>query len=177
MVSKSDMGFQTRTWSAAWHFLHMVSLNYPVQPSAEIKSQYRQYFVSLGHVLPCKSCRESYAKVTRAGPLKLTRDVFKNRQTLSRWLYNVHNNVAKRTGSISSISKPQITYPEMCRRYEKCRATICGGHKCDVPDAKQKKRCVTLLVSEEKFKKSRNLRALVAGQGHKKVNESFVDLS
>ena len=177
MASKSDMGFQTRTWGNLWHILHMISLNYPVKPSPEIKAQYRQYFNALAFVLPCRACRESYREITSKGPLKLTQKVFTNRTSLSKWLYNVHNNVAKRTGAILSVKKPQITYTDMCRRYEKCRATKCGGHKCDVPDAKKKKRCVTLLVNEEKFQSSNNLATLISGHEHRRTKDSFIDVS
>lgn len=173
-VAKSDMGFQTRTWGiACWHFLHIVSLNYPNAPKNADKQRYLRFFRSIGDVLPCSACRLSYKNITNKGHTKLTTFTLKSRASLARWLYDVHNEVSKRTGK----NKDAISFKEMCRRYESCRATKCGGHKCDVPSAKHKKRAVMLLVPEEKFVQAKTLKTLIAGHGNKKITDSFINLT
>jgi hypothetical protein len=51
----SGDGFQTLIWGPPmWHFLHTMSFNYPVNPTQEDKEHYRDFVLSLQHVLPCK---------------------------------------------------------------------------------------------------------------------------
>ena len=48
VFSKKDYysgdGFLTTVWGpAAWHLLHTISFNYPVEPTSEQKKQYRDF--------------------------------------------------------------------------------------------------------------------------------------
>ena len=167
------MGMQTRAWGVFWHVLHMISLNFSVAPSTAQRVQYKRWFTDIGHILPCAACRESYQDITGKGALKITQKVFKDRASLSLWLYRVHNEVSRRIGD---ENRSRLTYSAMCRRYEKCRATQCGGHKCDVPDAKNKKRSIVLLVNESDYQKSNNLQDLVK-KSRTKSKSPFVDLT
>ena len=63
-------------------------LNYPEVPSKEDRERYKQYFINLGEMLPCKYCRESYKIYLKYMPL----DNFLNsREGLSYWFYRMHN--------------------------------------------------------------------------------------
>ena len=54
----SGDGMLTSVWGPPmWHFLHTMSFNYPVNPSAEDKKHYSDFVYSLRYVLPCKYCR------------------------------------------------------------------------------------------------------------------------
>ena len=54
----SGDGMLTSVWGAAqWHFLHMISFNYPVNPTVEDKKHYKDYIYNLRYILPCKYCR------------------------------------------------------------------------------------------------------------------------
>ena len=173
MVSKSDMGFQTRTWGVeTWILLHLISLNYPVKPTAADKRKYKQFFLSIGHVLPCAACRKSYDEIISEGALKLSSlSVFASRNTLSRWVFDLHNEVSRRIGG-----KIEKDFNAMCRRYEKCRASKCAGHKCDVPDARKKKRSVVLLIDEDAYLSCKSLRELVCKTKTQSI-KPFMDIS
>ena len=44
----SGDGMLTAVWGPSmWHFLHTMSFNYPVQPSADDKKHYRDFMLSL----------------------------------------------------------------------------------------------------------------------------------
>ena len=54
----SGDGMLTTVWGPSmWHFLHTFSFNFPVKPTKEDKKHYKDFIVSLQHVLPCKHCR------------------------------------------------------------------------------------------------------------------------
>ena len=59
IYSKSDFnsgdGMLTSVWGpSAWHLLHTMSFNYPVEPTQEQKHHYRNFVLNLKNVLPCK---------------------------------------------------------------------------------------------------------------------------
>ena len=95
---ESGDGMVTRIWGPwAWCFLHTISFNYPAHPTKEQKKQYRDFILSLQHVLPCGHCRKNLTKNLKKHPLTM-RDM-KSRETFSRWLYALH-------AQIVLVSKP-----------------------------------------------------------------------
>jgi hypothetical protein len=112
----SGDGMLTSVWGPAlWHSLHTISFNYPVNPSDEQKKQYYNFFKSLQHVLPCRYCRENYT--LNLEKLPLTIETLKNRESLSRWLYEMHELINKNLGKESGLS-----YEDVRNRYEHFRA-------------------------------------------------------
>ena len=90
----SNEGMLTSVWGPPmWHVLHTISFNYPVKPTKEDKENYYRYFKNLRKVLPCRYCRDNLKKNLKKCPLN--KSVFKNRETLSRWVYNLHELVNK----------------------------------------------------------------------------------
>jgi hypothetical protein len=76
----SGDGMLTTVWGpSVWHFLHTMSFNYPTNPTQEQKEQYRNFVLSLQHVLPCKYCRINL--VTNFKQMPLTMGHMKNRET------------------------------------------------------------------------------------------------
>ena len=113
---KSANGFLTTIWGPSlWMLLHTISLNYPCNPTSEQRTYYKKFFDSLQYVLPCGKCRENLKgnlKATNYGP-----HIFKNRETLSKWVYSLHSNVNK------MLNKPNhMSYNEMRQMYEHFRA-------------------------------------------------------
>ena len=52
---KSGDGMLTSVWGPPmWHFLHTMSFNYPINPTAEDKKNYSEFIYNLRYVLPCK---------------------------------------------------------------------------------------------------------------------------
>lgn len=112
----SPDGMLTSVWGPAlWHSLHTISFNYPVKPTKEDKDNYYNYFKSLQNILPCKYCRINLKNNLKKLPLK--RSVFKNRATLSRYVYDLHEEVNRMLNKKSGLS-----YNDVRDRYEHFRA-------------------------------------------------------
>jgi len=118
--SKNDYnskdGMLTSVWGPSlWHSLHTISFNYPTNPTTKEKQLYFDFFKNLRHVLPCKYCRDNYVNNLKRVPLTMA--TMKNRNTLSKWLYLLHEEVNKMLGKKSGLS-----YINVRERYEMFRA-------------------------------------------------------
>ena len=112
----SPDGMLTSVWGPPmWHSLHTISFNYPVKPTKEDKDNYYAYFKSLQKILPCRYCRDNLKKNLKTVPLK--KSIFKNRDTLSKWVYDLHQLVNKMLNK-----KGNLTYDQVRDRYEHFRA-------------------------------------------------------
>ena len=112
----SSDGMLTSVWGPSlWHSLHAISFNYPTKPTLEQKKNYLSFFKSLKNILPCKYCRINYVNNLKVVPL--TMKTMKNRETLSLWLYNLHEEINKMLGKTSNL-----TYAEVRERYEMFRS-------------------------------------------------------
>jgi len=80
-----------------WKFIHMIALAYSTNPTEEQRKNYKEFFTVLQHVLPCSLCANNYKRhITEELPL--TDEVLKDRDSLSKWLIDIHNLVNKETG-------------------------------------------------------------------------------
>lgn len=118
--SKKDFssgdGFQTSIWGPLiWTSLHTISFNYPVNPSEEDKKHYKDFIYSLRYVLPCKYCRINLCKNLKQKPLQMCH--MKNRETFSRYIYELHELVNKMLNKTSNL-----TYCDVRERYEHFRS-------------------------------------------------------
>ena len=159
----SKDGMLTSVWGPSlWHSLHTISFNYPIKPTQEQKKQYFTFFKGLKHVLPCKYCRDNFKSNLKRVPL--TRATMKNRETLSKWLYNLHEEINKMLGKKSNLS-----YTDVRNRYEMFRARCIDEKKnvtkprtqkkkrekgCTTPYYGKKSRCVINIVPKSKKCKS-----------------------
>jgi hypothetical protein len=156
----SGDGMLTSVWGPAqWHFLHTMSFNYPVNPTLEDKKNYRNYVLNLQHVLPCKYCRMNLKTNFKQMPLKMSD--MKNRETFSRYIYNLHELVNKMLKKHSGLS-----YCDVRERYEHFRSR-CTDEKpklfefkklqktkkrekgCTEPLYGKKSKCVINIVPQE----------------------------
>ena len=113
---KSDSGMMTSIWGPpAWHFLHCISFNYPVNPTIEQKKKYYNYFLNFGEVLPCKYCRENFKNNIKS--ISFSMKSMKNRETFSRSIYDLHETVNKMLGKESNL-----TFEQVKDRYELFRS-------------------------------------------------------
>ena len=130
----SPDGMLTSIWGPPmWHVLHTMSFNYPVKPTKEDKDNYYNYFKNLVNVLPCRYCRDNLKKNYKK--IKFNKSVFKNRDTLSRFVYNLHEEVNRVLGK-----KSKLTYNQVRDRYEHFRAR-CLNNK----NSKKEKGCTDSL--------------------------------
>lgn len=112
----SGDGFLTTVWGPAqWHFMHTISFNYPVTPTSQDKKNYRDYILSLQNVLPCKYCRINLK--TNLKHMPLTMKDMKNRESFSKYIYNLHELVNKMLKKESGL-----TYEDVRERYEHFRS-------------------------------------------------------
>ena len=159
----SGDGMLTSVWGPSmWHSLHTISFNYPVKPTTENKQDYYKFFLSMKNVLPCKYCRLNYVKNLKEVPL--TMKTMENRHTLSRWLYDLHEEINKMLGK-----KSNLTYEDVKLRYEMFRSRCLDKPKkkkthkkkiesgCVQPLYGKKSKCVINIVPKDKKCKTFNI--------------------
>ena len=95
--------------------LHIISFNYPVNPTKEDKKNYKKFIFGLKDILPCKYCRDNLKENFTKSPL--TSKVMKSRENFSLYIYNLHEKINKLLGKESGLS-----YDDVRDRYEHFRA-------------------------------------------------------
>ena len=157
----SGDGMLTTAWGPAiWHYLHMMSFNYPVNPTPADKKHYKGFITSLQYVLPCKYCRVNLANNFKKKPLQMCH--MANRETFSRYVYELHETVNKMLHKKSNLS-----YCDVRERYEHFRSRCidekpkvfkfkrASTHKkekekgCTEPLYGKKSKCVINIVPQE----------------------------
>lgn len=159
----SGDGMLTSVWGPSmWHSLHTISFNYPVNPTNEEKDNYFKFFLSLKNILPCKYCRLNYVKNLKAVPL--TMKTMTNRNTLSMWLYKLHEEINRMLGK-----KSNLTYEDVKLRYEMFRSRCLAKPKkkktlkkkiesgCVQPLYGKKSKCVINIVPKDTKCKTFNI--------------------
>ena len=112
----SSDGFLTSVWGPMlWSYLHTMSFNYPVNPTPEDKRHYRDFIINLQYVMPCKYCRMNLKKNFKQLPLNMS--YMKNRDTFSKYVYDLHEVVNKMLKKKSGLS-----YDDVRDRYENFRS-------------------------------------------------------
>jgi hypothetical protein len=141
------INMNTSTWGPhAWVFLHSVSFNYPKNPTYEHKKYHKNYFTSLGGVLPCKHCRDSYQVFLKDIPID---DYLDTRAGLIYWVYQIHDKVNKK------LDKESIPFKTMVRNYELMR-TKCQDGQYDRQNQNNFGKClnpVTNQINEDELDK------------------------
>lgn len=146
---ESDNGMLTSVWGPSlWHSLHVISFNYPIHPTKEHKKTYLNFFLSLKNILPCKYCRDNFTKNIKKVPLNMK--TMKNRHTLSKWLYLLHEEV-----NTMLCKKSNLSYEEVKNRYEmfrsRCVESPKKAHKIQTKKNKKEKEkgCVKPLYGKK----------------------------
>mgnify|MGYP001207409933 CR=1 FL=1 len=147
---QSNDGMLTSVWGpSAWHFIHCVSFNYPVNPTCDDKRNYRNFILNLRHVLPCGKCRVNLCKNLKKNPI--TWKHMKNRDSFSKYVYHLHESINKLLGKRSGLR-----YIDVRERYEhfRSRCTITESNKheekgCVSPVYGEKSKCVLQIVPDK----------------------------
>jgi len=112
----SGDGMLTTVWGPSmWHYLHTMSFNYPIKPTNNDKKHYKNFILSLQHVLPCKYCRINLKNNFKHYPIRECD--MENREAFSRYVYKLHEIVNKMLKK-----KSNLTYCDVRERYEHFRS-------------------------------------------------------
>ena len=156
----SGDGMLTSVWGPSlWHYLHTMSFNYPVEPTNEEKKHYMNFILSLQYVLPCKYCRINLTNNFKQLPLTI--ECMQNRNTFSRYIYNLHELINKMLHK-----KSNLTYCDVRERYEHFRSrctdespklfkfkklkSLKKEKGCTEPLYGKKSKCIIKIVPQEK---------------------------
>jgi len=152
----SGDGMLTSIWGPSlWHYLHVMSFNYPIKPTNIQKQKYKQLMLNFQYTLPCKYCRINLKNNFKKFPL--IDSIFENRNNFSRYIFNLHEQINKMLGKTSGL-----TYCEVRDNYENFRsrctiekAKIFNFTKkkekgCTTPLYGKKAKCVINIVPQEK---------------------------
>ena len=93
-----------------WFSLHTITMNYPNQPTFLQQKDYKNFFVSLKYIIPCKVCRKNYQRHLLEHPID---NSLHSRKALVYWLIDIHNMVNSETG------KKVFSYDKVVDKYEK----------------------------------------------------------
>jgi len=164
----SGDGMLTSVWGPPlWHYLHVMSFNYPVKPTAADKKHYRDFICNLRNVLPCHYCRQNLKKNLKMLPL--TNTDLKNRDRFSRWVYKLHELVNTMLGKTSGLK-----FCDVRERYEHFRSRCTQDSKvvsgkvlkehlrrtqkkekgCTEPLYGKKSQCIVKIVPQDKKNKT-----------------------
>lgn len=161
---QSGDGMLTSVWGPSlWHYLHLMSFNYPINPTKIQKQKYKQLLLNFQYTLPCKYCRINLKKNFQKFPL--TDKIFENRNNFSRYIFNLHEQINKMLGKNSGL-----TYCEVRDNYEhfRSRCTIdkpkvfnytkkIKEKGCTTPMYGKKSKCIIKIVPQEEKCKTFNI--------------------
>jgi hypothetical protein len=103
--------------------LHLLTFLYDeLKPRA--KQTYREFFRTLPYILPCKFCRASLTDYYRAHPLE---PALESQGTLTRWLYEIHNEVNAKLRGQGLTTTPDPTFASVERYYRAWIAETAGA--------------------------------------------------
>jgi len=91
-----------------WYVMHIISFEYPQQPSEYDKRIYHDFYTSLKDVIPCQDCRKHYREFITRYPISPHLDT---RSSLIKWVIQVHNFVNK------SLGKPELSVAQVLDIY------------------------------------------------------------
>lgn len=156
----SGEGMLTSVWGPSlWHYLHILSFNYPVNPTLENKKQYKNFILTLQYILPCKYCRKNLIKNLKKYPI--TNETMRNRETFSKYIYELHEII-----NTLLNKKSGLTFEMVKERYEHFRARCepdkllkikTDKHKekgCTEPLYGKKSKCIIKIVPQENKEKT-----------------------
>jgi len=103
----------TRFWGKdGWVFLHSIAYNY----NNENDHNYKTFFKSIQHILPCIYCRRSYKKYIKENPV--------NTKNLPKWLYVIHNLVNDKLRDQGYDIQPNPNFKDVNEKYSDIKLCI-----------------------------------------------------
>jgi hypothetical protein len=148
----SDNGMSTTIWGPIiWSGLHITSFNYPVNPTASDKKNYKNWFLSYKYILPCVYCRSNFEKNLQSA--NFNNKVFDSRLTFSKFIYKFHNCVNIMLGKkiyfdYNYVKNLYENFRSSCNEKDNIKNNIEGSKKIIIKDkTKLEKKCDGSLYS------------------------------
>ena len=142
----SNNGMFPSVWGPLmWHFLHIISFNYPTNPDKKTKKHYYNFIINLQYILPCSVCRLNLKKNLKNFSIKH----MKNRYTFSKFIYNLHDTINKLLNK-----PPSPDYYDIRNFYECFRAKCPSSSKkktekgCHNPKYNKKYKCSINMIEK-----------------------------
>lgn len=105
----------TRFWGPdGWRLLHSIAAAYPSKPTPLQQETYRIFFTCLQYILPCIYCRRSYTEYIHQIPMT---PYLKNRRSLSKWLWKIHNLVNDKLRRQGLVHEDDPSFEEIYAQY------------------------------------------------------------
>ena len=171
----SGDGMLTAVWGPSlWHYLHIMSFNYPTKPTNNHKKYYKQFILNLQFTLPCKHCRENLKKNLKYFPIKACH--LKDRETFSRYIFQLHERINKQLGKVSGLlycdireryehfrsrcSKKEVSLFKFTRKkHSGCTESLYGKKaKCLIKIVPQSSRMKTLSIDKKCLKRTKTVK-------------------
>ena len=110
-MTEDKLNFSPSIWgNHAWSFLHAVALSYPVNASIETKNDYKNFFMSLGKILPCQTCQTNFDGHIKKPELDINK-FLEHPHDLFSWTVKMRNEVQK------MLQKPEWDEMELREKY------------------------------------------------------------
>ena len=149
----SNEGMRSSSFSSIWFFLGLLGRGIPLNPTEERKQHLHEFLLSLGHILPCGSCRDNFDKNLVAAGYD-PKVHLRSRQAFSRFINHFHNVVNV------MLKQPIWQYEDHRDFYETLRAKCTpakngkeGGCNGALSTNDKKATCVIKIVSDKEAKK------------------------
>jgi hypothetical protein len=113
-----------------WMTIHLISFNYPVEPTEAQKKDYSDWLRLSGKVLPCRYCRENVAANVEAAGFDW--GCMASRDTFARFCYKLHDNVNR------MLNKSSPPFEEIRSKYESFRARCLTAREAGQLHAEEK---------------------------------------
>lgn len=117
---KENPNIRCAAWGELqWYSMIFIALGYT--PTKKTKKIYKDYFMNLGKVLPCKLCRKSYMKFIKIKPF--TNKVMSTKENLVYNIFDIKNLVNKK---IKKKLLPKSKYKQKYNYFNQFRAGKCS---------------------------------------------------
>ena len=101
------MGIQPKIWGpAAWFFFHSVMHNYPIDPSENNITEYKQFLTSFANVLPCPTCKDDFTSLVNEYIVDDSYFTTKNQMVYLGYL--LHDRVNEKIGNKYDITPDKV---------------------------------------------------------------------
>jgi hypothetical protein len=94
------IGMSPDVWGPIfWNTMHIATLGYADEPSADEQKAAKEFFHSLQFMSPCPICRYHYSEILKTNPVE---PAVVSRTKLVQWAFHIHNLVSKEIGKSES---------------------------------------------------------------------------